>query len=97
MNKSMPKLIDIRTWYIKNGMPIKCRYCGSDSNLTKDHLTPKSRVSKNVRLERWKNKDIDPQTYYKQFALACSRCNLMKHNLNEKEFIEHIKKIASII
>ena len=75
---------ELREWYNKNGMPLVCRYCGRNSDLTKDHIEPKCRVPSKIRARRWRNKDREPETYYGQFALVCGQCNQMKayHNLD---------------
>ena len=91
----MPKLKDVVAWYNQNGWPLKCKYCGSMDNLTKDHIEAKSKTPQNVRLRRWRNKEKDPITYFSQFALVCKNCNYMKGCMSHNGFIEHIKQIIN--
>ena len=51
----------------------KCIYCGSDKNLTLDHVIPKSRGGKN----NWKN-----------LATCCRKCNRLKDDSSVDEFLE---------
>ena len=93
----MPKLNEVIEYYKKNERPLVCRYCGSTDDLTKDHIDPKSRVPRNVRVRLWRNKDKNPDAYFGQFSLACVICNQQKAAMNHDEFIKHIKKIINYI
>lgn len=92
-NKLMPKLNEVIQYYKDRGWPIKCVYCGSENDLTKDHIHPKCRVPQYVRLKMWRKKERNPDAYYKQFAICCKYCNQMKGAMTHNEFLEQIKKI----
>ena len=90
----MPKPGEIIEYYKKNNMPLKCYYCGqTDCLFTKDHVIPKSRVNRIIRMKRYTNKENDPKTYYGQFVLACEKCNRIKNSMTKDEFLAHIRKI----
>lgn len=93
----MPKVKEVIQWYTKNGWPLVCRYCGSDKNLTKDHVKAKSKTPQRVRLMRWRNRDRDPHSYFSQFVLCCGECNRMKGCMTHEQFLEHTHKIINYI
>lgn len=51
----------------------KCVYCGSDRNLTLDHMIPKSKGGEN----NWKN-----------LVTCCGKCNRIKGDTSVEEFLE---------
>lgn len=96
--------MDVKTlkeFYARTDQPIECITCGNTDNLTVDHLVPKSvfnRGKSQSEKELYHAKMVefrrvwDPQGF-KNYALMCGVCNLMKHHLPLRNFIAHVFKI----
>ena len=58
----------------------KCVYCGSDKDLTLDHMIPKSKGGGNT----WKN-----------LVTCCGKCNRLKDDSSVEEFLERTGYVMS--
>lgn len=82
-NSTLEKVSACDVYRVLEIMQFKCFYCGD--NLDKntwhlDHYIPVSKGGDNT---------------FKNLACSCSRCNIMKHDLDGNQFFKMIKKLSS--
>jgi hypothetical protein len=71
----------------------KCSICGSEPVMKQGKLHKKT--GQQVPINGVDRIDNDKGYVIDNVRCSCSNCNYMKHNMNDIEFMEHIKKIWS--